>query len=214
MAEVFEGRVEELAQTYSNTPQPVSLQHLGALRVSDATPRYYEWARKGWLFGFNHTIATAITPVQVFPTTTGNLVLNNADTTGCCVVPLLVSVMNGSGTNGIGFSLLAGVTPSALATQLVADGSGVVHKNLRDNANTPTAYADFNKTVVAPVYNVIASSAMAAAAVPGGGVTADCMGMFVIKPTFAFVLDVLSGAGTSAKFNVNVIYARVPTLTP
>jgi len=208
-----QGRIQELGAGaypgYSDHRQTT----LNSLAVDSVAPRYFELARAGLIFCAQHTIATAITPVQTYPTTTGNVVLNNVNTNGGLLVPLKIAATVGSGTAAVGASLLVGVTPSALATQLTADGTGVVHKSLRDAGKTPTAYMDFGKTVVAPVYSTLGANLTAASTTPGGGAVHDCEGVYIVKPTFALVVDVLSGAGTSAKWNISIIYAMIPNVS-
>lgn len=215
MSTQLQGRVAPIGQQYDNTPLDILQTNLGSTRVGQTEPDYFEMARRGWLFGVHHTVATAIAPVQVISTTTAPFVLNNVDTSGNVIVPLLVGVMLGSGTAGLGLTLCAGVTNGAVTTQLSADGTGVVHKCLRDQGNTPTAFADFAKTIPAgSVFNNIGGMQNAAAAVVGSGFTVDLRGMYVIKPTYGFCLSILSGAGTSPLFTLSVIYARIPSLTP
>lgn len=186
---------------------------LGQLSVAEVEPKYYELARAGLIFGITHTVATAIVPLQVFPTTTAGFVVNNVSTDGSLLVPLKIGISVGSGTAGAGASLGVGVTPSALATQLTADGAGVVHKSLRDAGKVPTAYMDFAKAVVAPVYSIIGVCNHAAVATVGGGGLFDCDGLFVVKPTFALAGFILSGAGTSAAYCISVTYAMIPNTT-
>lgn len=188
--------------------------HQGSLVTSHYEPDYYELARNGQIFTVTTTVAVAVAPLQVVPTTTAAFVLNNVDTSTSAkvLVPLTVSCYLGSGTADTGMSLFAQCTSTALATQLTANGTGVVMSNTR-GSGTSIAYADSSKTV-AGGWVCLGSIANAASTTPGVGITVDCKGLFIIKPTFALGLHVLSGAGTSAKFSYSVTWAEVAAPTP
>jgi hypothetical protein len=183
----------------------------GSLAVDQVAPRYYELARAGLVFTAVHA-ATGVTAATSFPTTAPNYVLNNVNTNGGLLVPLRVSFILISGTAAVGASILVGTTPSALATQLSADGTAVVHKSTRDAGQTPTAYLSIgSNTVVAPAYDVYGFQNPAVTV--GGGITAELNGTHIVKPTFALAVDIVSGAGTSNKWGLCVTYAMIPNTT-
>lgn len=216
MAEVVNGTVNNLPSNATAVNTPLSLQQtpLGSLKFASMEPRYLEMAREGKIFTVTLTVAQAVAPLQVVPTTTAAFVLNHYDTTTTkCLFPIRIAAFLASGTSDIGATLFAQVGSTPLATQLTANGTGVVMSNTRGGVPASSAYGDTSKTV-AGGWCAIGSFANAAAATPGCGVVVDVEGMFCVRPTYALGLHVVSGAGTTAKYTFSVTWAELPELTP
>jgi hypothetical protein len=215
MADYLEGLTGPASYQASGTQRAVSLDELGGLKVSGLLPAYYDLARQGKIFACTHTVATAEAPLQVVPTTTAALVVNNVDssTGGKVLVLLQAGLYLGSGTSGIGATLYGQVGSTALATQLSADTSGVTRTNGRGGADSSVAYVGISKTV-AGGWTQLGSYDCAAAAVVGQGFAVPLHGMFVVRPTYAFGLHATAPAGTTAKFVFSAIWAEVQGSTP
>jgi hypothetical protein len=215
MADQVEGLTTQASYQAVGTPRVLSMDELGGLKVSGLLPAYYDLARQGKIFACTHTVATAEAPLQVVPTTTAALVVNNVDTSTSakvCVV-LQAGIFLGSGTSGIGATLYGQVGSTPLATQLSADTSGVTRTNGRGGADSSVAYVGISKTV-AGGWTQLGSYDCAAAAVVGQGLVVPLHGMFVVRPTYAFGLHAVAPAGTTAKFVFSVIWAEVQGTTP
>lgn len=215
MSTLLEGKTLNPAYQAAGTPKEISLSELGGVMNSPLDPALYAMARAGKIFFATHTVATAVAPLQVVPTTTAAFVVNNVDTStsGKLVVPIMAGVFLGSGTAGIGTTLFAQVGSTALATQLAADTSGVTRGNTRGGLDASIAFVGLSKTV-AGSWLPIASVDNAAAAVPGTGIQVPLHGMFVVRPTFAFGLHAVAGAGTSAAFVFSAAWLEIQGTTP
>lgn len=212
MAEQLEGKVESFPSQNQgfNTPAQLRMSELKSLFVDQMAPDYYEMCRNAKIFGVTTTVAVAVVPLQVVPTTTAAFVLNNVSTTNTLVVPLAISVLFASGTAAVGSSIYAQVGSTPLATQLTADGTGVVKSCLRGGVATGSVcWGDSSKTV-AGGWQLIGGINTTAATTPGYSVSIPVNGMYVVRPTYALGLHVLSGAGTTAAFSYSVIWAELP----
>jgi hypothetical protein len=194
-------------------PRPWGCDELGGLYFSKLCPDYFALSRAGKVFTATHTIATAVAPLQVVPTTTAAFVVNNvhapaAGVPGKLVVPLFASVFLASGTAALGLSLWGQVGSTPLATQLTANDAGVTVGNAMDSGRTRISWVGLSKTV-AGAWTCLGGMDCAAATTPGVGLTIPLRGMFVVQPTYAFGLHVLAGAGTSAAFTFSVAWAEV-----
>ena len=182
----------------------------GSLRSAPYEPRYAELARNGRLFTASITVAQAIAPLQVLPTTVAGFYLHNADTSNSVyLLPLRVGVALASGTADTGISLVGWVTPSATVSPISANGTGCLVQGTRGGGSS-SAFFGVSQTVPvggAPI--TIATVANAASTTPGVGATGDCEGCFLIRPSYGFCLHGLSGAGTTAKLIVNILWAEL-----
>jgi hypothetical protein len=216
MAEDVQGLTATPSYQAVGTPREVLLSELGGLFTAQLDPQLYTLARMGRIFHAVHTVATAVVPLQVVPSTTAALVVNNVDTStpNRLVVPLFAGCWLASGTAGIGVSLFGLSTSTALATQLSANTSGVTVGCSRGGSDAPNSYVGLSKTV-AGNWSFLGSVDVSAAAVPGTGTPmVPLHGLFVVRPTYAFGLHAVAGAGTTAAFSFAVIWAEIPGTAP
>src|SRR5262245_50228396 len=91
----------------TGTPRNVTASELGGLMCSDLDPALYAYAKAGKVFFAVHTVATAVAPLQVVPTTTAAFVVNNVatPTSNTVLVVIQAGYFLGSGTAGIGTTL-------------------------------------------------------------------------------------------------------------
>src|SRR5262245_43803956 len=103
----------------------------GGHLVSVLDPSLHVYSRMGRVFSVTTTVATAVAPLQVVPTTTAAFVLNNVATDGRLLVIVAAGFINGSGTSDKGGALYGQVGSAPLGTQLTADATGVVKSSNR-----------------------------------------------------------------------------------
>jgi hypothetical protein len=209
MAEQMESIVRGVDFQAEGTPRVVGCDELGGLLSSQLSPSLFNLARCGKIFAAKHTVATAVAPLQVVPTTTAAAVLYNPAESGKMLVMLKCGVYLGSGTSGIGLAVFGGVTGGALATALTADGSGVTRSQGLGAGQSSVAFMDFSKTVVAGWTYIGGLDSNPAAAVPGTGRDFDLNGAFIVRPTYAFHAHTVAGAGTSAAYCFSFLWAEV-----
>lgn len=190
--------------------RPVLTDEFGGVYRSKLAPRYMAYARMGWVRFATHTVATAVAPLQVVPTTTAAFVLNNVSVTGNMAVMLEAGCMFASGTAPAGFSLWGQVTSAPLATQLTQDAVGITRGNGRGGAGqVGDTFADFSKTV-AGGWALLGAMDTGVPATPGVGLTRPLDGGWIVKPTYAFGLHVVAGAGSSAAFTFYAKWIELP----
>jgi hypothetical protein len=177
--------------------------NLGAERVCQLEAPGFELGRTGRSFVGGHTaIAAAISPVADLPTTIGPMVLyNSAPAAGqskVLVVRRLSFSYSTAGTlSAFGSNLFAGVTPSRLATALVANGTNIKTQATR-GTGTPSGFVDAAKTIVQPVWMTLGGIAHGAETTMSIGYTVSLDGHpFVVPPGFALAFGVLSAIDTA-----------------
>lgn len=206
----FEGRTRQAFYSGVGNTRQVGLSEMGGIQADQLLPNCTELARIGKVYGIVHTVATAVPPLQVVPTTTAAFVVNNTDVaSGRNMVMLQCGAFLGSGTAGIGTTVMVGVTGAPLATQLTADGTGFTKLFGTGFNQGSVAFGDVSKGVIAG-WVPIASVDNQAGAVPGTGISADLRGMFIVRPTYAFMMHAVAGAGTTAKFCFYAIWLELP----
>ena len=216
MADNLYGETRSQGFNAIGSQRAIGLDELGGLLNSPMSPALYNLARRGLVYGIKHTVATAVAPLQVVPTTTAAFVLNNTDSGASAknLIMLQCGIYLGSGTNGIGAAVFAGVTGGPLATQLTTDGTGFTKsQGLGAGQAASLAYGDVSKTVVAGWQHIGGFDANPAAAVPGASRVFDLNGAFIVRPTYAFMMHTVAGAGTSAAYCYSALWAEVRCTT-
>ncbi len=213
------GSVAAISQVVTGSEAEQQLTRLQALRLAQLEPPGFELARAGRSFvGGITVVANGIVPVVDFPTTTGPIILFNAYPSGgkvLCVKRVGTSYASGT-LAATGFSLFAGVTPSVLATPLVANGTGVLTQAKR-GFGTPGAFIDVAKTIPAGTsWSMLGGQGIvAAAAVTGPGWSVDLSSSpFVVPPLFAFVWGNFGALGTTAKYVFTVEWDEIEADLP
>lgn len=212
MADTLDGVGRAPAQGTTGALRTLGMSELGGAQIDTLLPQYAEICRTGRVYGAVQAVAGAVANSTTIPTTTARFVINNISTSTAPknVVPLLCGAFLGSGTAGIGCTLMAGTTGGALATQLTADGSNITRfQGVGSGQNTSCCWCDVSKTVVAN-WVPLASRDTSAAAVVGTGIEADCRGMFIVPSTYAFMLHVVAATGTSPLYCFWCIWAELP----
>lgn len=209
MAEQLEAVVRGVDFQAEGTPRPIGSDELGGALVSALSPNLFNLARSGKIFGGIHTVATAVAPLQVVPTTTAAWVVYNPVESGRLLVMLQCGIYLGSGTNGIGAAVFGGVTGGVLATPITANVSGVTRSIGLGTGQTSVAFCDTSETVVANWQHLGGLDANPAAAVPGAGRIFDLNGAYIVRPGFAFMMHTVAGAGTSALYCYSSLWAEV-----
>lgn len=214
-ADVF--NANSLIYTPQGATQNVSARsdNFGDLGVNKVFGDYSELNRNGNLY-----IATSATTsdagiagVVALPTTTSGRVLYNAAAaaSGIVLEVLEIGVSLKSGTGGVGLTILAGLAGGVLATPLTANGSAMTCMSMLDGVTKDsTTFTDINKTVVQPVYHMLAPTFPTTATFGvGGGATASVKGMFYIRPQNVLDVSVLGPTGSSPVFFVSIVYAKI-----
>lgn len=183
----------------------------GALRCADVEPFRMELARMGRRFSFSPgVIANYQIPVADFPTTAAAYALWNGEAAGGkSYVIEQIACVSGSGTLGLGMSILAGVTKTAQSA--VSNGTGVVLGSLSGCPST-TSLATFGNAITlgnAPAWTVVASRDQVSAISVGSGLVANVDGMFIVRPCCCLGLNVFAPTGTTAKFGFNVVWSEL-----
>jgi hypothetical protein len=198
------------------TSYSASISAQGGLRVSNVDPAYASLAINGSTYALSAgVVANAKVPITDFGTTTAAWALYNGSATGAggyAVIPLFISLHLASGTAAVGATLLAGMSTAAQSSA-VTSNTGIVGPKSLSGSSARTSLATLGGAVTlagAPAWVPIAAVQNPAATTPGSGVVVDVQGMFVIPPSFALGITVLSGTGTTAKWAVSVIYAEIP----
>ncbi|MES2342313.1 MAG: hypothetical protein V4597_11590 [Pseudomonadota bacterium] len=178
------------------------LSNLGDDRMAQLEAPGFEMGRSGRSFVGGHSlIAGAISPVSDLPTTTAPMVLfNSAPTTGnkCLVVKRLSFSYSTSGTiSAFGSVLFAGVTPSKLATALVANGATNFRTQATRGTGTALGFVDVAKTIAQPTWQLLGGIVHGAETTMSIGYTVDLSSHpYVVQPQFALAFGVLSAIDT------------------
>ena len=200
------GFVQNAASLPRGGVSPLQLLPTGGLHVQTVNPKYLEYARSQRLYAASTGAGTAIAPDASLPTTTAKWALYNGDT-GKYLVVLKITAHSVSGTLGLGMSLLAGLSSTAQASAASAYASSV-HKAITPGSPATNAVFSQNVTLAgAPIWVNVGSRDQVSAVSVGSGIVADVEGLFVIPPTYALGMTVLAPTGTTALFNVGVVYA-------
>lgn len=210
MADPVQSQVTTITYKGTGTGSPSlyeEVTNLGSQRFAQVEAPGFEMGRSGRSFvGGLQAVTNAIVPVVDLPTTTGPIILFNAANPGANPPRYLVvkrlSFSYGSGTlAGFGTSLFAGVTPSVVATALVANGTGCSVQATRATGAS-VAFIDVAKTIPSgTAWCLLGGIAHGAASTMAIGYTVDLSAApFIVPPNFALTIGALAGLGTSAKY--------------
>lgn len=194
--------------------RPLPLTGFGSLATAQVEGPDTELLRMGLRFvGGCQVIASGIAPVAAIPTTTATLALyNTASAGGKSLVVRSVSFTLGSGTPAAGATLFLGV--SAGATAAVPSAASNYSSQCATGDTSRTALARWATAVTIPANTawIAARPQFQLAAVnvgqgdaPWGGAG----GRFLIPPTYALGIAILSGAGTTPLYTVSAEWDEV-----
>lgn len=197
------------------------LTNLGSQRVCQLEPPGFEMGRSGRSFvGGLQLITSGRIPVVDLPTTLGPIALFNGANAGANPPRYLVvkrlSFAYASGTlAAFGTTLFAGVTPSVIATALVANGTNFSIQATR-GSGASVAFMDQNITIPSgTAWITLGGIAHGAATTMSIGYTVDISATpLIVPPGFCAVMGVLGGLGTSAKFLHSMAWDEVEAILP
>ncbi len=186
--------VATIQQVGTGSESELQATRLLALRFAQLEPPGFELCRAGRSFvGGMALKAGGVVPVIDLPTTTGPFVLFNAYPSGgkvLCVKRISTFFCSGS-IPATGYTLFAGVTPSVLATPLVANGATNFRTQSKRGFGTPGAFIDVAKTIPAgTAWSLLGGqTAVTATTTTGPGFSVDCSSdPFVVPPLFALTV--------------------------
>lgn len=184
-----------------------------ALRVSQVEPFRAEMSRLGRRFSISPgVIANYQVPKADFPTTNALYALWNGEATGGkSYVIEQIACVSGSGTLGLGMSIIAAVTKTPQSSAVSAGTGTVGPASLSGSAQTSAAVMGNNITLAdaAPCWTVVASRDQVSAVSVGSGLVANVDGLFIVRPGCCLGLNVFAPTGTTAKFGFNVIWSEL-----
>ncbi len=199
------------------------LTNLGAQRFCQLEPPGFEMARSGRSFvGGIQLVTSAIVPLVDLPTTggAGTACLFNGANPGANPPRYLavkrISFSYGSGTAvAFGTSLFAGVTPSVLATALVAQGTNWNVQATRGTGASVAWMAAAQTIPAGTAWCLLGGIAHGAATTMAFGYTVDVSAHpFVVPPGFALTFGCLAGLGTSAKYIFSLAWDEIEAIIP
>jgi hypothetical protein len=197
--------------------------NLGSSRVAQLEPPGFEMGRSGRSFvGGLQLVTSAIVPLVDLPTTggAGTACLFNGANPGAnppkYLVVKRISFSYGSGTlAAFGTSLFAGVTPSVLATAMVANGTNWNVQATRGTGASVAFLAAAQTIPTGTAWCLLGGVAHGAATTMAVGYTVDLQAQpFVVPPGFALTFGVLAGLGTSAKYIFSLAWDEVEAIIP
>ena len=184
-------------------------QH-GDIAVSQFLPAYAQLCAAGKVFGAQ-SAGTAIAPVNAVPTTAASWGLYNANPGGGPHLVLLkVAFIAQSGTLGLGGAII-GTVGIGEQSAIVANYTTSYMGCLDGTAKQPNAFLDNATTLVgtqSPWVTLGVTQHVAAVSV-GAGVWADVNGLMVCPPHGTIGLDLLAPTGTTALFDITILFAEI-----
>lgn len=197
-----------ISQALGGGRAPVRLTGYESIAVAQVEPAKLEWSRAGFRFaGGTQLIAGGIAPVADVPTTTATLALYNRDPKQSLIIEQL-GFYDASGTDAAGATLLACVT-DIVASPPTANAANHASSALNGGSQSSKSYWATALTIATPAWFQITSTFQAAAANLGQGDTpVDVGGAIIIPPRCALGLAILSGAGTTPKYNISAIWGE------
>lgn len=209
------GSVAAIAAVGTGSTPIMEQTRLKALRTTFLEQPGFELGRAARSFvAATSAVAGGQVPVVAIPTTTAGWVLNNANAAGSGKLLHIkqVGLFYASGTAGAdGAALLGGITPSALGTQLTANGSNHTTQCTR-GYGVVNHYIDVSKTVPSGItWGLLTPSTyVGAATVTGLAMVADVRHLgLVVPPQFAFAVSALGDTGTTAKYGIAIFYDEI-----
>lgn len=206
-----QGVAAVIAAVATGTEQEQQITRLGALRTTLLEAQGFELGRAGRsFFGGMTLVAGGVVPVVDLPTTTAPFVLFNSNPSGGKLYHVKqVTGWYASGTAGaFGFGLFGGVTPSVLATALVANGATNFRTQATRGTGAVSGYVDVAKTIPSGTcWMHFGGILHGAATVTGPAYTVDVRHLgIIVPPLFAFALGALGDTGTTAKFGFSIAW--------
>lgn len=199
-----------IAAVATGTEQEEQITRLGALRVAQLENNGFELGRVGRsMIGGCTAVADAVAPVTNLPTTTGPVVLYNANQAGGRLYHIKqVSMFYGSGTAGAyGAAPFVGVTPAILATPVTANATGFSVQAARGYGPTTAFFSTAATIAAGTAWFVLGSDVSGASTVTGPACTFDVRHLgLIVPPLYALTIGALGDTGTSAKYGFSVAW--------
>lgn len=225
MADSVQALVQNIGFSATGSGSPAmtrSVSNMGSQREAQSEAPGFELGRAGRSFvGGITAVSAGIAPVQDLPTTTAPIGLFNASpATGTARVLVVkrLSFSYASATTfaAFGSSIFAGVTPSKLATALLANGANIKTQSTR-GYGTPNGYIDVALTIVQPVWMLLGGIAHGAESTTSIGYSVDLSSHpLIVPPQFCLAFGPLAGLGGSsdAKYLMGVAWDEVDCVLP
>ncbi|MES2342312.1 MAG: hypothetical protein V4597_11585 [Pseudomonadota bacterium] len=199
------------------------MTNLGSQRFCQLEAPGFEMGRSGRSFaGGLQLVTSAIVPLVDLPTTggAGTACLFNGANPGANPPRYLavkrISFSYGSGTAvAFGTSLFAGVTPSVLATAMVANGTNWSIQATRGTGASVAFLAAAQTIPAGTAWMLLGGIAHGAATTMAFGYTVDISAHpFIVPPGFALTFGALAGLGTTAKYLFSLSWDECEAILP
>ncbi len=204
----------------TGTNPPINMTGIGSLRAAQVEAPGFEMGRSARSFVGGMTLkAGGIAGVVDTPTTTGPMILFNSSSQGQggrVLVVKKISAWYASASMGVyGFSTFGGVTPSVLATPLVANGATNFRVAATRGYGTSLAFIDVAKTVAQPTWMLLGGMTTTSQTVMGNGYIVDLSAHpFIVPPLFAFACGVIADTTGSGLFGLSLAWDEVEATLP
>lgn len=203
----LQGRTYALGAIPGNSWEHLHMGRHGGLQVESIMPKYAELARARVLYGANVGAAVGLSPVQAVPTTTASFALYNAHASKSCVV-LMISTHVKVITSGLDFSLIAGLSPTAQASAETKYAASLALA-ITPGSTSPGGYLTDAVTLAGTPLWLTLADYKGTNGILGAAATAWVDGLFIVPPTYALGIDIVSDTGTTPKFAVDVLWAEL-----
>lgn len=181
-------------------------QHRGQF-VSQMDPKYMEYARARVLYGANNGSAVGLDDVETIPTTAATYALYNGHASKSLVVLKIAATVT-TVTSALSFGLMAGLspTPQAAAETKYANSLALA---ITPGSPDPGGYLTDAATLAGtPLWMALANNQTGAGDL-GASAIAWVDGLFIVPPRYALGIVILGSAGTTPKFDVDVLWAEL-----
>ena len=182
----------------------------GGISMSPWLPAYAQLSAAGKVFAFQ-SAGTAIAPVTAVPTTAASWGLYNANAGGGPHLVLLkVAFAAQSGTLGLGGAII-GTVAIGEQSVILANYTTTYTGCLDGTSKAANAFLDNATTLVGTQspWVILATTQHVAAVSVGAGAYADVDGLMVCPPHGTIGLDLVAPTGTTALFDITVVFAEV-----
>ena len=203
----FQGRTYPFSTLSVGSWEHLHTGRHGGLHVESIMPKYAELARARVLYGANVGAAVGLSPVQAVPTTTASFALYNNHATKSCVV-LMISTHVKVITSGLDFSLIAGISPTAQAAAETKYATSLALA-ITPGSPSPGGYLTDAVTLAGTPLWLTLADYKGTNGILGASATAWVEGLFIVPPTYALGIDIVSDTGTTPKFAVDVLWAEL-----
>lgn len=210
---LMDAQTRRFSRQGNGAERSLRLTQYESLAVAQVEPPRLELSRAGARFGGGcQAVASGIANVTDFPTTTAALALYNGESDGgkCYVIERIVDTL-GSGTAAAGKTVLGCVTTKIAAASIPTAASNYSTQSLSNGGDRSKAI--WGTAVTIPAGSawmaLYGNNQSAAANVGMADGYWDFDGALIVPPGCALGLSILTGAGTSPKYSVSIIWVEL-----